>query len=140
VDPTYTYLQPGLYSVTLSATNLLGDTVSLTKELIIDVKDNPVAQFAIYPTTPLNVPGEILYTDNRSRNASEYLWDFGDGHTSTDPEPQHLYSQEGKFTISLIARNGDGCADTTVLVSGVTAVNHGQLLIPNAFIPNTSGP
>ncbi len=140
IDPTYTYGRPGLYSVTLSATNLLGDTVKLTKELIIEVKENPVAQFAIYPTTPLNVPGEILYTDNRSRNASSYVWDFGDGFTSTDFEPQHQYSKEGTFTISLIAQNGNGCADTTVLASGVKTVNNGQLLIPNAFIPNQTGP
>ena len=140
VDPTYTYQQPGLYSVSLSATNELGDTVSLTRELIIEVMENPVAQFAVYPRTTLNIPGEALYTDNRSRNATEYLWDFGDGTTSTDPEPQHNYTKEGTFTVSLIARNGNGCADTTVLVSAVRTVNHGQLLIPNAFIPNQMGP
>lgn len=140
VDPTYTYQAPGIYSVTLSATNELGDTVSITKELIIEVLDNPVAQFAVYPTTPINVPGEIMYTDNRSRNATEYLWDFGDGTTSTEAEPQHLYNKEGMFSITLIAKNGNGCADTTVLAAGATTVNHGQLLIPNAFIPNVTGP
>ncbi len=139
-DPTYTYHQPGLYSVTLSATNMLGGTVSLTKEFIIEVLPNPVAQFAVYPTTTLNVPGETLYTDNRSRDATEYLWDFGDGSTSTDPEPQHKYNEEGTFTVTLIARNADGCADTTALVSGVNTVKHGQLLIPNAFVPNPAGP
>lgn len=139
VDPAYTYQQAGVYSVTLSATNELGDTVSLTKELIIEVLDNPTAQFAIYPTTPLNVPGEVLYTDNRSTNASEFKWDFGDGHTSTDFEPQHKYTEEGAFSITLIASNGNGCADTTVMVGGVHTVKIGQLLIPNAFIPNKSG-
>ena len=140
VDPAYTYHEPGIYSVTLSATNSLGETVSLTKELIIEVMENPVAQFAVYPTTPINVPGEIMYTDNRSRNATEYLWDFGDGSTSTEAEPQHLYNKEGVFTVTLIAKNGNGCADTTMLAAGVTTVSHGQLLIPNAFIPNVSGP
>jgi gliding motility-associated-like protein len=139
VDPTYTYQEPGVYSVTLTATNELGDTVSLTKELIIEVLENPVAKFAVYPTTPLNVPGETLYTQNRSLNATEYFWDFDDGHTSTEVEPQHEYSKEGTFSITLIARNGNGCADTTVLESGVQAVIYGQLLIPNAFIPNKSG-
>lgn len=140
VDPSYTYQEPGVYSVTLSATNELGDTVSLTKELIIEVLENPVAKFAIYPTTPLNVPGEILHTQNRSLNATEYTWDFGDGNTSAEVEPQHKYTKEGTFSITLIARNGNGCADTTVLESGVQAISHGQLLIPNAFIPNTTGP
>ncbi|HEX8039238.1 MAG TPA: PKD domain-containing protein, partial [Chryseosolibacter sp.] len=140
VDPTYTYREPGVYSVTLTATNELGDTVTLTKDRIIEVLENPVAQFAVYPTTPVNVPGEIVYTDNRSLNAGEYWWDFGDGYTSTEEEPQHKYSKEGTFNITLIAMNGNGCADTTVMVSAVQAVNHGQLLIPNAFIPNKTGP
>jgi gliding motility-associated-like protein len=140
VDPTYTYHQAGTYSVTLSATNELGDTVRLTKENIVDVRPNPVAQFAVYPTTPVNVPGEVVYTDNRSINASAYIWDFGDGYTSSDVEPQHKYTKEGSYDITLIASNGDGCADTTVVASAVQAVNHGQLLIPNAFVPNKSGP
>lgn len=138
--PSYTYLEPGIYSVTLSASNLLGETVSLTREMIIEVLPNPVAKFSIYPTTPLNVPGEILYTSNRSLNASEYLWDFGDGTTSTAVEPQHKYTDEGTFSITLIARNSHDCADTTVLESGVQTVNHGRLLIPNAFVPSTQGP
>lgn len=139
IDPTYTYYEPGVYSVTLSATNVLGDTVTLTKELIIEVLENPIAQFAVYPTTPLNVPGEVLYTDNRSLNATDFIWYFGDGNSSTDFEPQHKYTEEGVFTISLIASNGNGCADTTALTSGIHTVNSGQLLIPNAFIPNTQG-
>lgn len=139
IDPTYTYYEPGVYSVTLSATNVVGDTVTLTKEMIIEVLENPVAQFAVYPTTPLNVPGEVLYTDNRSLNATDFIWYFGDGNSSTDFEPQHKYTEEGVFTISLIASNGNGCADTTALTSGIRTVNSGQLLIPNAFIPNTQG-
>lgn len=140
VDPTYTYQEPGLYSVTLSATNDLGDTVTITKEFIIEVLENPVAKFSVYPTTPLNVPGETLYTSNLSLNATEYFWDFGDGKTSTDIEPQHQYTEEGTFSITLVATNGNGCADTTVLQSGVRTVNQGQLLIPNAFVPNPGGP
>jgi gliding motility-associated-like protein len=140
VDPTYTYARDGVYSVTLSATNELGDTVTITREAIIQVLPNPVAQFAVYPTTPVNVPGEVVYTDNRSRDASEYRWDFGDGYTSTEVEPQHKYTKEGTYDITLVATNGNGCADTTVSVSAVRAVNHGQLLIPNAFIPNKTGP
>jgi gliding motility-associated-like protein len=139
IDPVYTYQEPGFYSVTLSATNELGDTVTITKELIIEVMENPVAKFAVYPTTPLNIPGEVMYTDNRSLNATEYLWYFGDGNSSTEPEPQHKYAEEGTFNITLIARNGNGCADTTVVLSAARAINHGKLLIPNAFVPNKSG-
>jgi len=139
VNPTYTYFEPGIYSVTLTATNVLGDTVSITKSMIIEVFTSPTAAFAVYPQV-LNIPGDILYTNNRSFGASSYIWDFGDGTTSTEVEPTHKYTEEGVFDIQLIASNGDGCADTTKVTSAVQTIKSGQLLIPNAFTPNLSGP
>jgi len=139
VDPTYTYFQPGVYSVTLSATNASGDTVSITKSMIITVYESPVAQFAVYPKV-LNIPGDILYTNNQSFGASNFIWDFGDGTTSTDYEPQHEYTEVDTFNIQLIAYNANGCADTARLESAVRTIRSGQVLIPNAFTPNLSAP
>ena len=42
---------------------------------------------------------------NYSINANVYLWDFGDGYTSTEENPTHAYSDEGPFTVSLTATN-----------------------------------
>jgi PKD repeat protein len=56
VNPNYTYTEAGIYSVTLSATNVLGDTVSITKSGIIEVFNSPVAQFSIKPTL-VYIPG-----------------------------------------------------------------------------------
>ncbi len=39
-------------------------------------------------------------------------WNFGDGNTSFDKSPTHVYGAQGTYTITLIASNGD-CADTT---------------------------
>ncbi|HYG19258.1 MAG TPA: PKD domain-containing protein, partial [Ohtaekwangia sp.] len=139
VNPTYTYFEPGLYSVTLSASNALGDTVSITKSMIIEVFASPVAQFTVYPQV-LDIPGDILYTSNRSFNASSFLWNFGDGVTTTEYEPQHQYASEGLYNIELIAYSVNGCTDTLRLGSPVRTVERGELLIPNAFTPNLSGP
>jgi gliding motility-associated-like protein len=139
VNPTYTYFEPGLYSVTLSATNVLGDTVSLTKSQIIEVLESPVAQFSLYPQQ-LDIPGDILYTNNRSFGATSFQWDFGDGNASTDFEPQHKYVEEGMFTVELIASSVNGCTDTARSATPVRVISRGELLIPNAFTPNTGGP
>ncbi|MFN3554716.1 MAG: PKD domain-containing protein [Bacteroidales bacterium] len=40
---------------------------------------------------------------NFSIDADSFLWDFGDGTTSTEPEPQHIYSEAGSYTVSLTA-------------------------------------
>lgn len=46
----------------------------------------------------------------------EYLWDFGDGATSTDPYPMHTYQEDGPFelclTVSSVSAGGNLCEDT----------------------------
>jgi gliding motility-associated-like protein len=139
INPTYTYYEPGVYSVTLSATNATGQTVQITKPMIIEVLAKPDAQFNLKPKI-VNVPGGKLYTNNQSFGATSYLWDFGDGSTSTEFEPVHEYKTEGLFDVTLIAMNTEGCADTLKVESAVQTINSAQLLIPNAFSPNLSGP
>lgn len=51
---------------------------------------------------------EIQFT-NTSISASEFTWDFGDGSTSTDKEPLHVYDAgEGTYTVTLTAKDGNG--------------------------------
>jgi gliding motility-associated-like protein len=138
-NPSYTYYEPGIYTVTLSASNVLGEPVQVTKQLIIEVYEKPSAQFNVKPRQ-VSFPGGKLYTDNQTTGATSYLWHFGDGTTSTDFEPEHVYNAEGTFDVMLIAFNTEGCSDTTVFKAGVQTVRTGQILIPNAFSPNPSGP
>jgi gliding motility-associated-like protein len=141
INPTYTYYEPGIYSVTLTAANALGETSTITKHAIIEVYDKPSAQFNLKPRV-IYTPGGKLYTDNQSFGASSYLWHFGDGNTSTDFEPEHTYmaTDEGHFDVTLIAYNDWGCTDTLTVDAAVQVLKGGQLLIPNAFSPNLSGP
>lgn len=138
INPTYTYFEPGKYTVSLSASNATGTVVNETKEMIIEVFPRPSAQFDIKPKL-VYIPGGILYTKNQSLQATHYEWDFGDGTISLSPQPQHIYSEVGKYDIQLIAYNQFGCADTTKLESIVNVEIGGQVLIPNAFSPNLSG-
>lgn len=51
---------------------------------------------------------------NTSTNATGYLWDFGDGNTSSDTNPSHTYTGPGTYTVTLISTNPSSCnkADT----------------------------
>jgi gliding motility-associated-like protein len=138
VDPTYTYHEPGVYTVSLSASNITGQVVTETKSMIIEVFPLPVADFAVKPEL-LYIPGDVLYTSNRCFGASAYLWDFGDSFTSTEIEPTHVYKNEGQYDITLIAYTSHNCSDTAVHVNGVRVQKGGQVLVPNAFSPNTAG-
>ena len=138
IHPTYTYFEPGKYTVSLSASNITGQVVTVTKQMIIEVFAKPSAQFETKPKL-IYLPGGILYTKNNSFDAGRFLWDFGDGSTSDEFEPQHAYQNEGVYTISLIAISPNNCTDTTAVKNAAMAQNGGQLLVPNAFSPNTSG-
>ena len=64
---------------------------------------------------------------NLSSNYESVVWDFGDGTTSIDENPTHIYNSSGAYTISLSALTNGGCLlDTfsvTVTVSLTTVIN-----------------
>lgn len=139
INPIHVYTQPGIYSVSLAASDNAGGTISEIKSQIIEVFPKPIAQFAITPVL-VYIPGGKVYTDNRSFGAGSYLWDFGDGETSTEVQPVHEYQEAGQYDITLIATNEFGCADTVSVQSAVRVEDGAQILLPNAFTPGTSGP
>ncbi len=73
------------------------DTINMRICLV----DPPEADFSFSPTSPCaNVPVSF---DNNSSGALSYLWDFGDGNTSTDVNPSHAYTSSGTYTVLLTA-------------------------------------
>src|SRR5690606_35580996 len=60
--------------------------------------------------------GLSVVLTNNSINADSYLWNFGDGATSTEKNPTHNYGATGNFTISLKATNECGTTEFTMLI------------------------
>lgn len=98
ISPTYTYNQPGVYTVTLTASGPGGSDM-LTRSNYITVTEPVVAGFSASPLTG-TVPLTVTFV-NSSTGASSHLWDFGDGNTSTVISPTHTYTQAGVYTVSL---------------------------------------
>lgn len=102
------------------------DTVYVT------VRPKPVAQFSVTPTqgfTPLTVQ-----TANTSTGATSYTWFFGDGDSSSQVNPTHIYEDFGAFVIQLIAHNEWSCTDTAMSIS-IDAIASNNIWIPNSFTP-----
>ena len=55
---------------------------------------------------------EVTFTNN-STDADSYVWDFGDGTTSTMENPSHTYVEDGSYTVTLMATNANGTATTS---------------------------
>jgi PKD repeat protein len=77
----------------------------------------PIADFAI--NTNFSCSGIINFTDISLNSPDSWLWDFGDGNTSTDQNPVHSYTQNGQFTVTLTTTNqygSDNLTQTNVVV------------------------
>ena len=68
--------------------------------------DFPVAEF-VMPTAGCAPYGVTFHNTGRG---SSFLWNFGDGTTSTERNPTHTYSEGGIYTVTLIAMMPGGCA------------------------------
>lgn len=56
----------------------------------------------------------------------EYKWDFGDGSTSSDVKPDHVFSASGTYTVTLTYTNGFGCTESVTLTVNVEhSANYG---------------
>jgi PKD repeat protein len=54
------------------------------------------------------LPLSVSFTDTSTRSPTSWYWDFGDGTSSTEQNPVHVYNKMGRFTITLKASNSAG--------------------------------
>ncbi|MBN1953849.1 MAG: PKD domain-containing protein, partial [Anaerolineae bacterium] len=54
-------------------------------------------------------PLTVSFTDMSSGDPTEWMWDLGDGTTSTETNPVHVYMSDGVFTVTLVVTNAYGC-------------------------------
>ncbi len=108
-NPSMVYLSPGNYSVSLVAINTISNQRDTSMQMITVVPD-PVASFTAGPLTSCAGTAVVAFT-NTSVNTVSYLWDFGDGNSSTAANPTHIYTTAGNYTVKLIANNAYGCSD-----------------------------
>ncbi|MCB9282903.1 MAG: PKD domain-containing protein [Lewinellaceae bacterium] len=58
---------------------------------------------------------------NLSKNSTTYIWDFGDGATSTETNPVHTYAGEGDYTVTLTAKDDMGNSDEKSAVVSISS-------------------
>jgi PKD repeat protein len=76
----------------------------------------PIAEFGFSGSNNTFAPAKIVFTNNAD-NADEWLWDFGDGETSTEKTPTHIFQTAGSFEVSLRAKNkASGGTDSKIKV------------------------
>ncbi len=82
-----------------------------------------------------------LTYDNLSitQSATTFIWDFGDGNTSTQFEPSHIYTSAGVYTVTLIVSDTATCNLDDTLSKTVTVLGNTNTVLPTAIMCDASG-
>ncbi len=134
---THTYAAPGTYNVRLILidTSFCNELDSIETQLRI----SPLVD-ARFETPSLGCAPYTAVFNNTSLAGRTFIWDFGDGNTSTQTSPQHLYTAVGNYNVRLIAIDSSTCniADTTNFTISVRGKpTAGISFSPDPTEPNT---
>ncbi|MFX1278745.1 MAG: PKD domain-containing protein [Promethearchaeota archaeon] len=114
-NPTHQYTTAGIYTVSLYIIDANGDSDNETKVDFITVDPDlvPHSNFTTDTTTIVkNEWIEFEFTGTIGNSPATFLWNFGDGLTSTIQNPTHQYTTVGTFSVSLIVIDKNGDLDT----------------------------
>ncbi|MBL4668806.1 MAG: PKD domain-containing protein, partial [Flavobacteriales bacterium] len=108
-NPTYTYMNPGTYIVSLTVISNGGCTSSTS--VTVTVNENPKALF-----TPVDgcLNGATLFTDLSTGTPTGWAWNFGNGNTSTQQNPTHIYTSSGQYNVTLTVISDSGCTSQRI--------------------------
>lgn len=131
-NPSKTYATYGTYTVTLTATNPLGNSSASAVKQIYSV---PVAAFSA-SATGANPGAAITFTDQSTGNVTGWSWNFGDGTGSSSQNPTKSYVSTGNYTVSLTAANPAGSNALTrsgyiTIASAAVSLQSETLLVPD---------
>ncbi len=131
-EPTYTFNTVASYQVRLIATDTSTcNKVDTSEYFTITVYPIPTSDFTWSPNPPIeNTPTNFT---NLSIGATRYLWNFGDGETSTQVNPSYQFNKTDTFNVVLYAFNDADCVDT--FLARVPILIRPLLDVPNAFTP-----
>lgn len=111
-NPTHDYADGGSYTVRLTATDNDGLASNATRAVSI-THVAPLAAFGFSPPTP--DPGEpVSFTDASAHpnapvdSLTNWAWDFGDGNTSAERHPMHVFDVQGLYDVRLTVTDDDG--------------------------------
>ena len=133
---THMYAVGGAYNVklTLNDTNYCNSPDSLIKQ--ISLSPNVIANFT-FPAAAC-APFSAVFK-NTSTAGQQFFWDFGDGATSTQTSPTHVYLRPGTYLVQLIAVDPNTCNKRDTITKNVTVVNKPTASFtytPNPTMPN----
>jgi PKD repeat protein len=130
MEPIHTYNVANTYNVSLTIIDTMGATNTVIKPITINPL--PVSLFSIDAPSCSSSPVQFHNLSTTPTGfITEWLWDFGDGNTTTvtfpdDPDVTHVYTTTGTYIVTLTITNSDSCSNsssnTVTTIPGPTAM------------------
>lgn len=133
ISPSNIYENPGVFTVNVEITSPIGCSIDTTFNSLITIRPSPEAGFDYLPEEPTNIIPEVSIFD-RSLNGVRWFYDFGDGYTTFEKNPSHIYRDTGTYLITQIITHPSGCQDT--FLQTIDIKPEVRYFLPNAFTPN----
>lgn len=123
---SHTYIHNGFYQIDLVVTTHGGCSKTSTQYRLIECPNMPPnAAFSYAEDRYCN---ELKFFDESSTGTNDsvisYLWDFGDGHSSTSANPSHVFQQQSNL-VTLIVYTAQGYTDTTQQMVNIECIQDG---------------
>ncbi|RLB58690.1 MAG: hypothetical protein DRI34_04105 [Deltaproteobacteria bacterium] len=135
-NPLHLFAQPGSYNVILVVADGDGDESSATATIEVVPDSQPQVSIQASPLSGL-APLTVQFSSAVSggNQPLSYSWDFGDGSSSSEPQPSHLYAQDGDYTAVLTVSDADG--DSATAQVDITAIAPETPVVTVAAAPET---
>lgn len=139
-NPSHIYANAGLYAVRLTVS--AGGSPSSASRTVVVTSPAPVlppvsAAFDVAPNAPIN-GDTVTFTDRSSGSPSSWFWTFGDGASSSQQNPSHVYNSPGTYSVTLTAANAVSSSVITKQVA-VTSPPPFRSLVSAAAQTNGAG-
>src|SRR6186713_1100857 len=114
-NPEHTYFNAGDYPITMQVATEKGCRQTAGRQQFIRITPGVKAAFTDTTNGSCRAPlGVSFFNGSSGPGTLTYNWDFGDGSSSSQKDPQHVYNVNGTFTARLVAVSSAGCRDTLI--------------------------
>lgn len=117
----HTYAAPGSYTVTLTVTDTTKCNLQATYQKKIITP--PIVRLTLSPADTMGCIPLTVHFGNTTPSAGHYLWDFGNGDTSTQYDPVYTYTRGGHYTVRLTLLDSGTCNKTDTVLLHIIAID-----------------
>ncbi|MCS7071556.1 MAG: PKD domain-containing protein [Anaerolinea sp.] len=127
LNPIHIFAAPGIYNVTLTVIGP-GGTSNVSSQIAVQSASVPRAEFSASPLSG-SVPLTVQFLDRSSGTITAYFWNFGDGTTSSERSPSHLFNVPGVYNVLLTVTGPGGSSFTSQVITvqgGIPTLGFGE--------------